>query len=57
MLCFRDRIYCHSPNCTNKCGRQLTQEVIDSAEKGGCLIASGYFCGKPEEFIDKGNDG
>lgn len=48
MMCFRDRTYCNSKNCNNECGRQLTQEVWDSAEKSGLPVAYSYFCGEPE---------
>jgi len=33
MMCYRDRTFCVSPNCKNECGRKLTQEIRDAAEK------------------------
>lgn len=48
MMCFRDRTYCNSVNCKNECGRQLTQEIKDAANKAGMYISYSYFCGKPE---------
>lgn len=48
MICFRDRTYCVSKNCTNKCGRKLTDEVTAAAKVwwGGddAPIAVGTFC-------------
>lgn len=53
MICYKDRTFCASPNCKNDCGRQLTDDIIKSAEKwwGGkdAPIAVSYFCGEPEE--------
>lgn len=55
MICFRDTTFCISPNCTNKCGRKLTNEIQVAAKNWwrGCEgeppIAVGYFCGdKPD---------
>jgi len=44
--------YCVSPNCENKCGRKLSEEVkkrIDQIVKRGDWVTYGYFCGEPEE--------
>jgi hypothetical protein len=49
MMCYLDKTFCASPDCKNECGRQLTQEIRDGAEKwwGGkdAPIAVSYFCG------------
>lgn len=48
MICYRDRTFCVSKNCTNECGRQLTPEIVEDAKKwwGGddAPIAQGTFC-------------
>jgi hypothetical protein len=50
MMCFRDTTFCASKNCVNKCGRKLTQEVKDAAERwwgkenGEPPIGLSYFC-------------
>lgn len=49
MLCFRDRTYCRSPNCTNECGRKLTQEILDAADRVDMPVSTSYFCGSPED--------
>jgi hypothetical protein len=54
MMCFRDKTYCLSPNCTNQCGRQLTNEVKEAAIRAGQLIACAYFCGELEK--EEAND-
>lgn len=54
MMAYKDRAFCVSPQCQNKCGRQLTEQVRRDAEKwwGGkdVPISVGYFCGKPEDL-------
>lgn len=47
--CFRDKTYCASPNCTNKCGRKMSAEIesILKADKYG-RTSYAYFCGEPE---------
>lgn len=48
--------FCASPNCTNKCGRKLTEEIKKEAEKwwGGpdAPICISYFCGESDEYIN-----
>jgi hypothetical protein len=50
MVNFRDRVFCASPGCQNRCGRQLTPEIQAAAERWwggpGAPIAYGYFCGR-----------
>ena len=52
MMCYRDMTFCISPNCTNACGRKLTDKIKDDADKWwgkpGAPIAMSYFCGKDE---------
>lgn len=47
-ICFKDRTFCVSPNCTNECGRKLTHELEQEAWKwwGGddAPISVAYFC-------------
>lgn len=33
MICFLDTTFCASKNCTGKCGRQLTPELIERGKK------------------------
>ena len=47
MICYMDRSFCISPNCENKCGRKLTDEVRDGARRKRLPICTGYFCDKP----------
>ena len=56
-ICFKDRSYCASPNCTNACGRMMTDEeheeyirVNAPDQQDGMLgIMYGYYCGEPSE--------
>lgn len=47
--CFRDKTYCASPDCQNKCGRKMSAEIesILKADKYG-RTSWAYFCGEPE---------
>lgn len=56
MMCFRDKTYCQSPNCINDCGRQLTNEVKESAIRADMPIACGYFCGESDKKEDNTNN-
>lgn len=47
MMCYKDRTFCVSENCTNECDRQLTPEIVEAAKKWGgddAPIAQGTFC-------------
>ena len=56
MICFRDMTFCVSKNCTNKCGRKLTQDVLDAARRwwGGdsAPIATSRYCDGEADVID-----
>jgi hypothetical protein len=32
-MCYRDRTFCVSPNCQNKCGSKLTDEIREAARQ------------------------
>jgi hypothetical protein len=53
MICYKDRTFCGSENCKNKCGRQLTEEVKEGARKwwgsDNAPIAISDFCDKNGE--------
>ena len=50
MICFLDRTFCSSPNCTGKCGRQWTPELQARAKEwwkgleGEPPVAFSNFC-------------
>jgi len=44
MLCFKDQSYCGSENCTNRCGRKITEEELKHAEDLGLPIAYIKYC-------------
>lgn len=48
MMNYKDRTFCASPNCTNECGRQLTDEIRQGARASNMLLALNYFCDVPE---------
>ena len=49
MLCYKDKTFCNSPNCENKCGRKLTYEDVLAANSLGIPISGANFC---DEEID-----
>jgi hypothetical protein len=49
MICYRDTTFCASPDCKNECGRQLTDEIRQSARASNMLLSLNYFCGEPEK--------
>ena len=48
MICYLDKTFCASPNCTNKCGRKITEDDRAKAIRMNLPIASAYFCGEPD---------
>ena len=48
MICYKDQAFCASSDCTNQCGRKLTEEVKAAARRAKLPLSVGYFCGKPE---------
>jgi hypothetical protein len=55
MLCYGDKSFCASPGCTDKCGRQLTDEIRRKAREAELPLSLVYFCGYPKmdvEIID-----
>lgn len=52
MICYRDRMFCNSPNCKNECGRKLWAEDKETARRLDMPIALGYFCGVPEVQLE-----
>lgn len=56
-MIFKDKTYCASPNCQNKCGRKMTDsERIELAnyEWTDIPVGYGYFCDENGEVIDEG---
>ena len=53
MICFKDRTFCISENCTCEEGRKYTEKVRLEAQKwwgsDDAPIAMGYLCGHGEE--------
>lgn len=33
MMCYKDMTFCISPACKNACGRKLTKEIVDAADR------------------------
>lgn len=53
MICYKDRTFCISENCTCEEGRKYTEKVRLEAQKwwgsDDAPIAMGYLCGHGEE--------
>jgi hypothetical protein len=46
MLCYRDRTYCSSEVKAHTCGREITKDELEHAERIGLPIAYSHFCDK-----------
>lgn len=44
MLCYKDKTFCSSPACNNKCGRQITDREKQEAGYLGLPIAYADMC-------------
>lgn len=51
MICYLDRTFCASPNCTNECGRQLTEEMA-AKNVNNMPVSRAYFCGEPPSIAE-----
>ncbi len=52
MICYRDMTFCISEDCKNECGRQLTKEDREKADKIGLPIAVSKFCENSSKALD-----
>lgn len=41
MICYRDKTFCRSPGCQNKCGRKLTDKIREEARKWWLQVTKG----------------
>jgi hypothetical protein len=57
MLCYKDRAFCASPNCTGECGRKLTDEIRGGAARTGMPLQTAYFCDIPDDLDKNENKG
>jgi hypothetical protein len=54
-MSFKDKTFCASPNCKNKCGRKMTENEKDqyiqmvSRLHFSIPVSYAYFCVEPEE--------
>lgn len=52
MICYKDRTFCISDNCTCGPNYKYTEEIGLAAEKFGLPVAVAYFCDEPKEDED-----
>lgn len=48
-MTYKDKTFCASKNCQNKCGRKMTEEEKKEVSEKPVLVCYSYFCGKPGE--------
>ena len=53
-MTYKDRTWCASPNCLNKCGRRMSGEDKNIVKRDGWLVSYSYFCGGEAEQKKKG---
>lgn len=44
MINFKDKTFCSSPHCKNKCGRKMTQKDANDTLKAGLPVSYHPFC-------------
>jgi hypothetical protein len=49
MICYKDKTYCSSSVKEHACGREITDEEKEHAERIGLPIAYGEFCTDNDE--------
>lgn len=54
MTAFKDKTFCASPNCTNKCSRKMTDEETEKLNTLQKMleydyVSYSYFCGEPDD--------
>lgn len=49
MICYKDRTFCADDVVTHSCGRELTKEDEERAEKLRLPVAYGSFCAVKED--------
>lgn len=49
-MSYLDKTFCASPNCTNDCGRRMTDEEHQRLiYLNNQYVSYGYFCGEPDD--------
>lgn len=57
-MTYKDRTFCGSPHCENKCGRKMTelemakQKAFFAAQGFSIPVSYSYFCGEPKPKVD-----
>lgn len=49
---YRCTKYCASPNCTNECGRKMSDYDKAIVKREEIPVMWGYFCGEPATYCD-----
>lgn len=50
MMCFKDKTFCGSENCKNKCNRKITDIELQQAKKMNMPIMYSDFCSEEKEL-------
>jgi len=51
MISYKDKTFCASPKCENKCGRKLTMEQKMEVHRNKIDVCYAYFCGEPGDDL------
>lgn len=54
-MMFKDKTFCASKNCKNKCGRAIPQSLLEDTmyKYIECMLSIGYFCDEDGELINE----
>jgi len=53
-MVYRDTTYCASPNCTNQCGRKMSDSDMLITQREEIPVCFAYFCDVPEKKNNSG---
>ena len=52
-MTYKDRTFCASPNCKNKCDRKMTEEQIKESQALRMEVSYAYFCNENGELLSE----
>jgi len=56
MITYKDKTFCSSVNCKNKCGRKITNKDINEAKRLKLPICFADFCDEEGQLKGESND-
>lgn len=54
MITYKDKTFCSSANCKNKCGRKITNKDVSDAKRLKLPISFADFCNEKQDQQENG---